>query len=736
MNARVPNLSRRQFIVGTSVITTGLAIGLEFPGVIGTAHAQVADKASAPEIGVWVVIQPNDTVVIRVVRSEMGQGTITGLAQLVAEELECDWKKITIDYPTPGESLKRKAVWGSFSTGGSRGIRTSEDYVRKGGAAARIMLVQAAANQWGVSPAECLAVNSIITHQASGRSVSFGKVAAAAAKLPVPDAKGIELKDPKRWKVIGKPMDRLDSLADKVTGKQVYAIDLKMPGMLNATIKDSPVFGGKLKSFDASKVAGMKGVKKVVQVGDSAVAVIADTFWQAKTAMDRLPIVWDEGPNANVQQADILKRLEEGLKAEQTFVGNDNGDYKKAAAASSKTIEAQFFYPFLNHAPLEPMNATAVWTPDSCRAWVPTQDGEASLAAVIAASGLTADKCDVIKVNLGGGFGRRGAFQDYTTQVVNIAKQMPGTPIKLIWTREEDMTQGRYHPIMMCKMSASFDSKKNLTGLHMRLSGQSILSAVRPAVVAQNKGMDPIVFQGVAKGGEHGISYDFPNLMIDHAMRNTHVPPGFWRGVNINQNAVFMECFMDELAEYAGVDPVEFRRKYSANYPRNLAVLNAVADRIGWTKPAPAGVFRGIAQQKSFGSFVAAACELSVTDGNKIKIHRIVAATDPGYAVNPAQIERQVSGSFVYGLSALFEEECTVKNGRIEQTNFDTFGSIRLKQMPPVETIIIQGGGKEWGGIGEPTISVAAPAVLNAYYRATGKRIRSVPLKNSGITLV
>ena len=736
MNARVPNLSRRQFIVGTSAITTGLAIGLEFPGVIGTAHAQAADKASAPEIGVWVVIQPNDTVVIRVVRSEMGQGTITGLAQLVAEELECDWKKITIDYPTPGESLNRKGVWGSFSTGGSPGIRTSEDYVRKGGAAARIMLVQAAANQWGVPAVECLAVNSIITHQASGRSVSFGKVAAAAAKLPVPDAKGIELKDPKRWKVIGKPMDRLDSLADKVTGKQVYAIDLKMPGMLNATIKDSPVFGGKLKSFDASKVAGMKGVKKVVQVGDSAVAVIAETFWQAKTAMDRLPIVWDEGPNANVQQADILKRLEEGLKAEQTFVGNANGDYKKVAADSSKTIEAQFFYPFLNHAPMEPMNATAVWTPDSCRAWVPTQDGEASLAAVIAASGLTADKCDVIKVNLGGGFGRRGAFQDYTTQVVNIAKQMPGTPIKLIWTREEDMTQGRYHPIMMCKMSASFDSKKNLTGVHMRLSGQSILTSVRPAVVAQNKGMDPLVFQGVAKGGEHGISYDFPNLMIDHAMRNTHVPPGFWRGVNINQNAVFMECFMDELAEYAGVDPVEFRRKYSANYPRNLAVLNAVADRIGWTKPAPAGVFRGIAQQKSFGSFVAAACELSVTDGNKVKIHRIVAATDPGYAVNPAQIERQVSGSFVYGLSALFEEECTVKNGRIEQTNFDTFGSIRLKQMPKVETIIIQGGGKEWGGIGEPTISVAAPAVLNAFYRATGKRIRTVPLKNSGITLV
>jgi isoquinoline 1-oxidoreductase beta subunit len=736
MNAPVPNLSRRQFIVGTSAISAGLAIGLEFPTVVGSAQAATASAAMPPEIGVWVMIQPNDTVIIRVVRSEMGQGTITGLAQLVAEELECDWKKIAIDYPTPGESLKRKGVWGSFSTGGSRGIRTSEDYVRKGGATARIMLVQAAANQWGVPAAECLVSNSVITHQASGRSTSFGKVAAAAAKLPVPDAKTIELKDPKRWKVIGKSMDRIDSLADKVTGKQVYAIDLQMPGMLVATIKECPVFGGKLKSFDATKVASMKGVKKVVQVSDTSVAVVADTFWQAKVAMDQLPIVWDEGANANVQQADILKRLDEGLNANETFVGNANGDFKKAASDASKKIEAKFFYPFLNHAPMEPMNATALWTADKCRAWVPTQDGEASLAAVIAASGLTADKCDVIKVNLGGGFGRRGAFQDYTTQVVNIAKQMPGTPIKLIWTREEDMTQGRYHPVMMCKMTGTFDDKKNLTGIHMRLSGQSILATVRPAVVAQNKGMDPLVFQGVAKGGEHGISYDFPNLTIDHAMRNTHVPPGFWRGVNINQNAIFMECFMDELAEYAGMDPVEFRRKYSANYPRNLAVLNAVADRIGWTKPAPAGVFRGIAQQKSFGSFVAAACEISVTDGNKIKIHRIVAATDPGYAVNPAQIERQVSGSFVYGLSALFEEECTVKNGRIEQTNFDTFGSIRLRQMPKVETIIIQGGGKEWGGIGEPTISVAAPAVLNAYYRATGKRVRTVPLKNSGITLV
>ena len=288
----------------------------------------------------------------------------------------------------------------------------------------------------------------------------------------------------------------------------------------------------------------------------------------------------------------------------------------------------------------------------------------------------------------------------------------------------------------MCKLTGTFDANKNLTGMHMRLSGQSILAAVRPAVVEQQKGRDPLVFQGVFDGGEHGFGYKFPNLLIDHAMRNTHVPPGFWRGVNVNQNAIFMECFMDELADEAGVDPVEFRRKFMGEYPRNLAALNAVADAIGWIKPAAPGVFRGVSQMKAFGSYVAAAVELSVKNGNQVKIHRIVAATDCGYAVNPAQIERQVAGSFVYGLSALFLEECTVKDGRIQQTNFTDFDSMRIAQMPKVETIIIQGGGKEWGGIGEPTICVAAPAVLNAIFRATGKRLRDVPLKNSGFTLI
>jgi isoquinoline 1-oxidoreductase beta subunit len=727
----MPRINRRSFIISTAAVTGGLALGLRLP--LGPELARAQD--GTPEINAWVVIRPDDTVVVRVARSEMGQGTITGLAQLVAEELECNWSKVTTEYPTPGQNVARKRVWGDFSTGGSRGIRMSHLYVRQGGAAARMMLVQAAADQWSVPVAECSAANSIITHQPSGRTVTYGRVAEAAAKLTAPDPKTITLKDPKNWKIAGKPLKRLDTL-DKVTGKQVYGFDLKLPGMLNAAIKECPVFGGKVKSFDAGRVAKMRGVKKVVQVGDSAVAVVADTWWQAKSALDQLPVVWDEGPNAKVSSASIAEILKAGLDAEQAFVGNQNGDAKAAIAGAAKKVEAVYSYPYQNHVCMEPMNATARYTPDKCEVWVPTQDGEASFAALLSASGLPADKCEVYKINLGGGFGRRGAFQDYVTQAVQIAKEMPGMPVKLLWSREEDMRQGRFHPVMQCKLTGALDADNNLTGLHVRLSGQSILAAVRPAIVEKNKGSDPLSFQGLATGGEHAFGYSVPNLMIDHAMRNPHVPPGFWRGVNINQNCVFMECFMDELAEAAGQDALEFRRKLMGKHPRNLGVLNAVAERIGWGKPAPRGIFRGLAHMKAFDSYVAAAAEISVEGGNKVKIHRIVGATDCGYAVNPAQIDRQVSGSFVYGLSALFMQECTVKDGRMEQENFNTYDSMRIAQMPKVESIIMPTGGAVWGGIGEPTICVAAPAVLNAFYRATGKRIRSVPLKNHGIQLV
>ncbi|MBA4270234.1 MAG: aldehyde dehydrogenase [Methylobacterium sp.] len=715
-------LSRRGMLAGSAAAAGAFSFGFAIP--FGEAQAQGA----VPEINAWVVIHPDDKVVIRIARSEMGQGTLTGLAQLVAEELNCDWSKVTTEYPTPGQNVARNRIWGNFSTGGSRGIRESHEYVRKGGAAARTMLIQAAANEWSVPAGECTAEKSVITHKASGRSLRYGQVAAAAAKLEAP--KDVALKDPKDWIIAGKPLARLDT-ADKTTGAKIYGMDFKLPGMLNAAIKDCPVFGGKVKSFDAAKIKAMPGVKHVLPVGDSAVTVVADTWWQAKTALDALPIVWDEGPHAKVSSASLAEWLKEGLDAPGAVVGNQNGDVKAAIAGAARTIEAVYSYPFQNHACMETMNATALYTPEKCEVWTPTQNGEAALAATAEASGLPIAKCEAYKIDLGGGFGRRGAVHDWVRQVVAIAKQIPGTPVKLIWSREEDMLHGRFHPLTQCKMTGALDKDGNLTGLHMRISGQSIVAGIFPQNI-QN-GRDPVVFQGLnASGPEASIGYSIPNLLIDHAMRNPHVPPGFWRGVNLNQNAIYLESFIDELANAAGKDPLEFRRALMKNHPKHLAVLNAAAEKAGWGKPLPAGVFRGICQTMGFGAYVAAVAEVSVSPEGKLKIHRIVAATDPGHVVNPAQVERQIEGSFVYGLSAALYGEITIKDGRVEQENFDTYEVMRLEAMPTVETVLVPSGGF-WGGVGEPTIAVAAPAVLNAIFAATGKRIRNLPLKNADL---
>ncbi|HEY4141209.1 MAG TPA: molybdopterin cofactor-binding domain-containing protein [Pseudolabrys sp.] len=716
----MPKLNRRSFVVGTA--TAGLSLGFNVPFLTATS------AQGAPEVNAWVVIKPDDTVVIRIARSEMGQGSLTGLAQMVAEELECDWSKVTTEYPTPGQSVARKNPWGDFGTGGSRGIRTSQDYVRKGGAAARTMLIAAAAAEWKVPASECSAANSVITHKPSGKTTTYGKVASAAAQIEAPA--DVPLKDPKDWKLIGKSVKRLDTV-DKTNGKMMYGIDMKLPGMMYAAIKACPVFGDKVKSFDAAKVEKMKGVKKVVQVGDNAVAVVADSWWRAKTALEALPILWNNSENAKVTSASISKWLKEGFEADKAFVNNKAGDVKSGLGAAAKTVVAEYAYPYQNHACMEPLNATALYTADKCEAWAGTQHGQAAFAAVLEASGLPASKCEFYKVMPGGGFGRRGR-SDYVTQAVLIAKQMPGTPVKLLWSREEDMAQGTYHPVTECRMTGGLDDKGNLTSLHIRLSGQSILSSLRPEALVN--GMDPATFAGLSPSGEAAIGYEVPNLLVDHSMRNPHVPPGFWRGVNVNQNAIYLESFMDELAKMAGVDPLEFRRRLMAKYPKHLGVLNAVANGIGWDKPPAPGVFRGIAQHMGYGSYVAAAAEVSV-NGNNVKIHRIVAATDPGYAVNPGQIERQIAGSFVYGLSALFLGECTVKDGAIEQSNFDTYDSMRIAQMPKVECIVMGTGGF-WGGVGEPTICVAPPAVLNAITAATGRRYRSFPLKNHGLTLV
>src|SRR5207249_3321472 len=460
-------------------------------------------------------------------------------------------------------------------------------YVREGGATARIMLIQAAANAWNVPASECSASNSVITHKPSGRKTTYGKVAEAAAKLTQPEKP--TLKDPTECKLIGKPVKRLDTI-DKLTGKQVYGFDMQLPGMLNAAIKDCPVFGGKVQSYEAAKVTGMPGVRHVVKVGESAVAVVADTWWQAKTALDALPIVWDEGENGKVTSASIAEFLKAGLDAETQLVGNKAGDAIAAIAGAAKKHEAVYSTQYQAHACMEPLNATALYTTDKCEVWTSSQNGEAVLAAASEASGLAVAKCEVYKLILGGGFGRR-ARTDYVTQAVLIAKEMPGTPVKLLWSREEDMTHDTYHPVMQCKLTAGMDANNNVTGLHVRLSGQSILASVAPGRL-QN-GRDPATFQGFYPGGTEGaFGYDIPNILVDHAMRNPHVPAGFWRGVNNNQNAIFQECFVDELAHLAGQDQLEFRRKLIAKHPKHLAGLNGGAEKAGWGTPAPQGVVR------------------------------------------------------------------------------------------------------------------------------------------------
>ena len=549
IRGKTMKLSRRNFIGASAAAGGGLALGMRVPFGVSPAAAQ-----ATAEINVWVAIKPDDTCVIRIARSEMGQGTLTGLAQLVAEELECDWKKVTTEQVTPGANLARKRAWGEMGTGGSRGIRSSQEYVRQGGAAARMMLMQAAADEWKVPIGELTVSDGVIAHAASKRSTSYGKVADAAAKLAPPDPKSIKLKDAKDWKIAGKALKRLDT-DDKLDGSKVYAIDVNLPGMLCAAIKDCPVFGGRLKSYDEAKIAGMRGVRRTVKVNDSAVAVVADTWWRAKTALDALPIVWEEGASAAQSDASIAEHLKEGLTASATNGERQNGNALAAIAAAAKRVEAVYGTPFLAHACMEVMNATVRLSGDRAEVWVATQNAEASLAALSEASGIPLANCEVHRHDLGGGFGRRGGTQDYVHQAVAIAKQFPNVPIKLIWSREEDQAHDFYRPISQCRLSAGLDADGNLTALHVRVSGQSINATLNPAGIVAGRDMRQL--QGYyEQPGDAELGYSIPNLRIEYAMRNTHVPVGPWRGVNTNQNAVYMECFMDEVARAAGKDPL------------------------------------------------------------------------------------------------------------------------------------------------------------------------------------
>ncbi|MGE0821468.1 MAG: molybdopterin cofactor-binding domain-containing protein [Candidatus Binatia bacterium] len=722
--AKSMNLSRRAFLGSSAAVGGGLLIQVVLPKW-AQAKSEQHTTTEGPEVTAWVVIHPDDNITIRIARTEMGQGSFTGLAMLVAEELECNWNKVDAKYASTSEHLRRKRVWGDMLTGGSRSIRDSQDYLRKAGAAARTMLISAAAQQWGVPVSECVAAKSVITHTPSNRSVSFGAVATEAAKLEIPQ--DVTLKDPKAWKILGQPLARFD-IPDKVMGKTQFAIDTHMPDMLYAAIAQCPVFGGTLKRTDDEKIAKMKGVVKVVPLQDAVAVVAEGSWWYAQQALKALPIEWDFKGNEKVSSASIKEFLQGGVNAKDAPVSRKEGDVDKAFATAAKTVEAEYYAPYLEHATMEPQNCTALFKDGRVDVWAPSQNSEATAATTATVAEVPISNVEVHKVHLGGGFGRRGLVLDFVQQGVAIAKAVPGKPVKMIWSREEDIQHGKYRPVALVRMKAALDASGNPTAFYVRQAEQSIFNDVAPARIKD--GIDTIGIRGFSDA-----PYAFPNIRMEYAMRNTHVPPGPWRAVAHTQNPFFRECFIDELAEAAGKDPYQFRRALLQNAPKDLAILDAVAKAAHWEKPLSAGLHRGIAVQDAYGSYTAAVVEISVSEKGDLKLHRVVVGIDPGYVANPDSVRAQAEGCVAYGLTAALYGEITIKDGRVEQSNFHDYQMMRLAEMPKVEVVIAPTGGF-WGGAGEPPLACLAPALCNAIYAATGKRIRSLPLKHHDLRKV
>jgi isoquinoline 1-oxidoreductase subunit beta len=716
--------SRRSFLKQSAAMSGGLAVGFHLPATL----AQAADAHGA-EINAWVVVRPDDTIIIRYARAEMGQGSKTSAPMLVAEELECDWSKVRVEYVLASDNVRRKRAWGDMAAVGSRTIRSSQEYLRKAGATAREMLIAAAAQKWDVPAAECKASKGVVTHS-SGRKLSYGKLANAAAKLEPP--KDVQLKDPKDWTIVGQPMKRVD-IPDTVTAKQRYGIDVQLPGMLYAAVAQCPVFGGKVRSMDASKAQGRRGVKKVVDLG-TFVAVIADNWWRAKEALKLVNVDWDVGNNGGVTSASLMEFYRGGLDAKEDIaVARKVGDVDQALASGGKVLEAEYFTPYLAHSTLEPQNCTVLIKDGKVNVWVPTQNAEASLATAAGEAGVPLTAVEVHPMQLGGGFGRRGGGQDFVRIGVAVAKTMEGTPIKTLWSREEDTQHDLYRPASLVRMKGALDASGNPVAWYSRVASTSIIATLtrlplKPPL-APAEGVDP---QAVASIFD--IPHAIPNIRVEYAQRNAHVPVGFWRTVGHSQNPFVRECFMDELAVAAGKDPYEFRRALLKGAPRDLGILEATAKAADWDKPLPAGVFRGIAETEGYGSYTSVVAELSVSDKGVVKIHRLVLGIDPGHIVNPDNVVAQMQGSAVFMLTAMFWDAITIKDGRVEQSNFHDYRMMRLREMPKVEVVLAPSGGF-WGGVGEPGQASIAPAICNAIFAATGKRIRSLPLKDHGLSM-
>ena len=708
-------LSRRSFLVGVSAVGGGLALSLAVP------FDSVRTAEEAPEVTAWLLIGADNAVVIRVARAEMGQGAHTGLAMLVAEELECDWAKVSTEFVSPQENMRRDRVWGDMSTGASRSIASSQLYLRQAGATAREMLIAAAAARWNVPASECVAAMSVITHQPSGRKLAFGAVAEAAAKVPPPA--DVKLKDPRDWKLAGRPRRRLDVPA-KVTAQPIYAIDVRLPGMLYAAIAHCPVFGGAPKAVNDGAIANMKGVRRVVRL-PNAVAVIADSWWQAKRAVEALPIEWDPRGNGRVSTASIADIVRAGLSAEKSQVGRSNGDVAAAMQSAVKLVEADYEVPFLAHATMEPQTCTAHVADGEVEVWVPTQEPMTALATAASAAGVPNEKVVVHGTFLGGGFGRRAAIQEFVRQAVLIAKEVD-VPVKLLWSREEDIKHDYYRPFGMARLVAGLGADGMPIAWKVRIAGPSFVHGLVPGF-----GMS-FVDRTFISGLADEMAYDVPNYLVDYVVEQSPVPLGVWRAINYTQNTFYKESFVDEMAHAAGMDPYLYRRHLLRNNAKHLAVLDAAAKKADWFSPLPEGMRRGIAVTEACGSVCAQVVEASVERG-EVRVHRVVSALDCGNVVNPLSIEMQTEGAVIYALTAALTGEITIKNGGVEQSNFDSYEMLRIADAPKVETVLAPSG-NFWGGAGEPPVPPLAPALCNAIFAATGKRIRSLPIKNQDLT--
>ncbi len=717
-------LTRREFLIRSTAAGSGLLLGFHLPSLAPVAAESNVppDQPQAVEINAWIVIEPDDSVRIRVARSEMGQGIFTALPMLIAEELACDWNKVRAEYATASDNLRRDNVYVSMSTGGSRSVRGSQEYLRKAGAAARELLVATAAQRWQVAAEECRADNSLVIHSPSGRKLGYGELAADAARLPAPDI--VFLKDPEEWTLIGKPVKRLDT-ADKVAGRPVFAADVEVPGMLHAAIRACPVFGGRIKHYDAAGVEQQPGIERVVAL-DNAVAVVADSWWRANQALASLPVEWYLPDHDKVDEAHIRLALEQGLTSKDSVIGAQRGDVAALQGGPGERIEATFYAPYLAHATMEPMTCTAQVSDERVEVWAPTQNASATLEAAARAAGMDPLKVEVHNTQLGGGFGRRGAFQDSVEQAVHIAKVV-GKPVKLLWSREEDTQHDFYRPASMARLSAAIDEQGRLVGLRSRVSAPSILASVRPQAV--RGGLDPIALQGLADQ-----PYAVPNQLAEYTPTELPVPIGFWRSVNHSQNAFFRECFLDQVARAIDQDPLKLRSGLLTDAPKPLAVLKTAATEANWGESLPEGSYRGIALETSYGSHCAQVAEIRLNEDGSFSLLRVVCAIDPGHVVNPDTIEAQVESAIAYGLSAALFGEITLKEGRVEQSNFHDYPMLLLKHMPALETHIVPSGGF-WGGIGEPPLPPIAPALCNALYAATGKPVHALPLSGQGFRL-